>query len=190
MLALLFLACNSAPSPTPASSVTYNEASVQEALATIESTLATLKPEEASSLSALEERVVQLELAIARMENQGVITAEMVGYDPRSTRLSGRKVQDAVDELEERLRVVEAKSRDGIGPAGEGLFALPEGDPHDPEGMGPEGRGPGGMGPEGMGPEGRGPEGKQRGGQGHGGQGRGGQGGGRGGSGGGHGGGR
>jgi len=161
--------------------VTYNEASLQEALETIESTLATLKPEEASSLSALEERIVQLELAVARMENQGVITAEMVGYDPRATRLSGRKVQDAVDELEERLRVVEAKSRDGIGPAGEGLFALPEGDPHDPEGMGPEGRGPGGMGPEGMGPEGRGPGDKQRGG--HGGQGRGGQRGGQGGGG-------
>jgi hypothetical protein len=150
-LAISLVAC-SGSGPQSAADILYQDTTVQAALDALQS--AELVAEEPTSLKSLENRMVQVELTISRMENGGFITAENVGYDPRATRLSGRKVQDALDELEERVRQVESRVREGLGNAGPGLFEIPMDEP----GMGgkdsmqqggPEGGGPGGSGGQG-----------------------------------------
>ena len=151
-LVFSLLAC-SGSSPQSAAEIPYQDTTVQAALDALQKAEAVA--EEPTSLKSLENRMVQVELTISRMENGGFITAENVGYDPRATRLSGRKVQDAMDELEERVREVESRVRDGLGNAGPGLFEIPMDEPSmggkdsmrhgGPEGQG-EHSGPGGPG--------------------------------------------
>ncbi len=151
-LAFGLLAC-SGGSAQSAEDIPYQDTTVQAALDALQKAEAVA--EEPTSLKALEDRMLQVELTISRMENGGFITAENVGYDPRATRLSGRKVQGALDELEERVREVESRVRDGLGNAGPGLFEIPMDEPRmgwndsmrhgGPEGQGEHG-GPGGQG--------------------------------------------
>jgi hypothetical protein len=125
-LAFSLLAC-SGTSPQSAADIPYEDTTVQAALDALQKAEAVAA--EPTSLKSLESRMVQVELTISRMENGGFITAENVGYDPRATRLSGRKVQDAMDELEKRVREVESRVREGLGNAGPGLFEIPMDEP-------------------------------------------------------------
>jgi hypothetical protein len=105
--------------------------------------------------AALATRVGALELRQAELVEHGVYTADKVGYDPRKTTLSGKTVQEALDELEARVQRLEDAAIDH-GKPGAALFELRDkhGNPVslDPNG-GQNGKGPNG--PNGMPPNGR-----------------------------------
>lgn len=106
----------------------------------------------ASQLERLDERLTNLELAIANLEQHGIERARVVSYDPRSTKLGGTNVQEALDELEGRVGKVEAKVLDDLGEPGPGLFEV-----RDRRGGKGKGKGPppsGGRGRPGGGPGG------------------------------------
>ncbi len=108
----------------------------------------------ADPINSLAARVQVLELKLSELESKGVFTADKVTYDPRKTRLAGKTVQEAVDELEARVALAEEAGVDH-GKAGPALFELRDkhgnlvqagsgkgGPPGGPNGGGPSGGAP------------------------------------------------
>ncbi len=96
-------------------------------------------------VAALEQRIVELELQIARIQTTGVLPASTIGFDPRATTLSGQDVQSALSELHGRVKLLEEKGEAGMGQPGPGFFTKVQ-----PGGMQQGGMQPGGMQPGGM----------------------------------------
>ncbi len=109
----------------------------------------------ASQVARLDERLTNIELAIANLEQHGIERARVVSYDPRSTTLGATNVQEALTELEGRVGKVEAKVLDDLGEPGPGLFDN-RGRGGKGKGKGPPRGGPGGPGKGGKGGPGQG----------------------------------
>lgn len=139
----------------------------------------------------LDIRLARLEILVEEMNNVGIGEAERVSWQPNKTTLAARNVQDALDELAQKLQDLE-RAKEDMGQAGAGLFDLENGplgpryDPVDqsqqdqarPENRGGRGGGGGGRGGGGRGGGGGRAGGGRGGGQGsQGDQGHGGQGG-------------
>ncbi len=132
---LLLLACSSAPHPT-ADQIRYGDGTVQDAL---DRALAASAANEADEderdppgfsperLASLEERIGKLELILVQMQQNGVSSATVVGFDPRATTLAATNVQGALDELEARVSKMEGKVGQEMGQAGPGMFTSARG---------------------------------------------------------------
>jgi hypothetical protein len=131
MLIWMWLAC---ADPPIAEDIPFGEGSVGEALTRLEA--AAQQPREQptdprveeieTKLGIIEDRILQLEVAVTDLQTHGVIPATHIGYDPRSTTLDSENVQSALDELETRLADVESRVGQDMGRAGPGLFEIPE----------------------------------------------------------------
>jgi hypothetical protein len=104
----------------------------------------------AAQLHRLDERLTNVELAIANLEQHGIERSAVVSYDPRATKLAATNVQDALTELEGRLGSIEGKVLDDLGKPGPGLFDTRNG----PGGVRKTGPGRGGPPPGNGGPQG------------------------------------
>jgi len=131
MLIWMWLACADAPT---VEDISYGDGSVGDALARLEAAVAA-QPEQNSDprideienkLRIIEDRILQLEVAVTDLQTHGVMPATHIGYDPRTTTLDGENVQDALDQLEARLSSVENKVGQDMGEPGPGLFDIPE----------------------------------------------------------------
>ncbi len=82
-------------------------------------------PVTAARVQTLEDRIARVELELARLEEQGIIPAAKVGYDPRSTTLDARDLQAAVDELHARVKAIEEQREPGMGSPSNAMFTQP-----------------------------------------------------------------
>jgi hypothetical protein len=110
----------------------------------------------AEHLKEVYDLLLMLETRVLDLENDGIVRASLVTYDPRTTKLKARNVEDALDEIETRLQEVEIKMTDNSGMAGPGIFQISDGGPgggggdrganDGPSDIPPGGGGGGGMG--------------------------------------------
>ena len=151
---LLLLACSNVPEETPAEVVPLVVAPVGSGVE--EDDLLDLEDRVSKRMNALEERIGGLELRLLDLEaREPGGTAEEVGYDPSRTTLDAHHLQDAVDQLEERLRRLENKG--DMGAPGEGLFKIPKDKPEEGPGPPQGGQGPANPPPKGGGGQPGGP---------------------------------
>ena len=129
-LALWQMACQEAPPEavaTPAEAVPVVAAPEPAvSLERLEEVERDLKSYQAT-LSALDERLADLEIAVADLEHVGIGRADRVTYDPSRTRLDGRTVQAAIDDL---VQMIQQFQGDGepMGQPGSDLFRMHEED--------------------------------------------------------------
>jgi len=79
-------------------------------------------PVSVERVEALEQRIVELELQISRIQTTGVLPASTIGFDPRATTLTGQDVQSALTELHTRTKALEEKGDASMGQPGPGMF--------------------------------------------------------------------
>lgn len=128
---ILLLACN--PAPPSAAELSYGDSTVAATLDQLVAAEARrahelAEQEDAVSVArvqALEERIALLELRIVDLDTTGILPAEQIGYDPRSTTLEAQDLQTAVDELYARVKAVEERAEPNMGSPGPGMFAQP-----------------------------------------------------------------
>lgn len=121
---LLLLACAEPPAPRAAPEVVEVAAPAPVEDAVAREDIEALR----RTLASLDERLGNLELEITRVQEQGLLDAQNVRFDPSRTTLAARELQGAVTELHERLDRVEKRTAEPMGPAGPGLFAMPRDD--------------------------------------------------------------
>jgi hypothetical protein len=119
--------------------------------------------------------LLYLENRVLELENGGIARAQDVSYDPRATKVSSKKVQGALDEIENRIQEIEDKVDNSAGAPGTGMYSLDGGGGGPPRGGGanetqgandgPSDIPPGGGGGGGHGNSGGGQMGGQSGGQ-------------------------
>jgi hypothetical protein len=85
----------------------------------------------AEHLKEIYDLLLYLENRVLELENEGVMRAQDVSFDPRATKISAKKVQGALTEIEVRLQEIEDDVFNNAGAPGEGLYSLDGG------GMGP-----------------------------------------------------
>ena len=84
--------------------------------------LETLKKE----ISLLQEQVERVYEVVDEVQADGVGHAKLVPYDPRQTVLQAKTVQEAIDEMMGRVKVLERSVLDDLGQPGPGLFEIPK----------------------------------------------------------------
>lgn len=146
MISFLFLigfsACI-APQPTPsltASDIAWKDGNVAIALAQLEAK-AILGSEEGQKapddlseevkilrkdLELLQEQIDRVLDEVHSVQENGVGRADLVPYDPRTTTLEAKTVQTAIDEMMERIKILERNVLDDLGQPGPGLFEIPK----------------------------------------------------------------
>ena len=170
-IGLLLMGC---PSPQvqnslKASDIAYNDQNVALALANLESQLiveASKKSGNASEdlvaevaqlkkdVGILQEELAHVRTLLEQVQEGGIAHAKLIPFDPRVTTLKAQTLQEAVDEMMQRISVLESSVLDNLGEPGPGLFEIPK----DKKGkQGPQ-NGPGGgqNGPPGGPPNGQG----------------------------------
>ena len=159
MWILLLIACSRSPDPCSAADIRYGEISVKEALDHMDARIqaqADAQPARdpvtgSTGGPSTEDRLAQLSLEVNQLEQVGTSKASVVAYNPSSTTLEAKNVQDALDELEARVARLESKSGQEMGQAGPGMFANPSGGQRGGGGGGQGGGGQGGSRPGGGG---------------------------------------
>lgn len=175
-------------SPSPqqhltASDIAWKDGNIAMALASLEAKCGIEKPQKTEvsddlvqeiesikkEVSLLQEQVERVYEVVGEVQSDGVGHAKLVPYDPRQTVLQAKTVQEAIDEMMERVKVLERSVLDDLGEPGPGLFEIPEdnkgghpppnGGQNGPNGgqKGPPGnpnQGQGGQGGQGQGPKG------------------------------------
>ena len=179
-LSMGFYACIT-PQPTPsltASDIAWKDGNVAIALAQLEakailgSEEGEQKPDDLSEelkilrrdLELVQEQLDRVLDEVHSVQENGVGRAELVPYDPRTTTLEAKTVQTAIDEMMERVKILERNVLDDLGQPGPGLFEIPK-DKKKGNGPGQQGA-QGQQGPPGPPPNGGGPGGPQQGQQG------------------------
>lgn len=150
MLLVLLLGCGGG-APSTASDVPFDatrsgtsatsvQAALDELYVRCKAEPVAAAPVVAGTDAGLVARVQALELAVARLEGEGISSAERISYDPRETTLAGKTVQTAMTELEGRVEALEEKGIDRGAP-GPALFELRDkhGNLVDTKGGGPQG---------------------------------------------------
>ena len=173
LLFVLSLSSISCASPSPeqgltASDIAWKEGNVAMALASLEAQSGIEKPQKAvdvneellkeldvlkEELSLMKEHVERVYEVVGEIQSDGVGHAKLVPYDPRQTILKAKTVQEAIDEMMVRVKILEQNVLDDLGEPGPGLFEIPEdkkggaqGPPNGGQGgqKGPPGNPPGG----------------------------------------------
>lgn len=129
---LAIVACGGSDAPPPdATGVRYGDESVAQVLDRLVVASAHPTPPaeavDAQRLQALDERIGKLELIVYDLQHQGIIAADRVTYDPRTTRTDGENVQAALDAIDGRIGKLEDKLGQDMGPPGPGLFQASKG---------------------------------------------------------------
>ncbi|MCB9795563.1 MAG: hypothetical protein H6741_22910 [Alphaproteobacteria bacterium] len=144
ILVLLMMACSEPPPPPPEAPVEATPAAAVDSGAAVDpAELEAVK----ERLDGLEDRLARLELLLGEMQEQGLVQASSVRFDPSRTRLDAKDTQAALTELYNELDVLRRQvTRDSMGQPGQGLFQLPREDerrgPANPnQGEGPYGPG-------------------------------------------------
>ena len=184
----LFVAC-----PTPdtssaltASDISYNNQNVAIALSNLEAQLLVESSRKTTGnnddltgeveqlkkdLGLLQEELTHIRTLLDQVQEGGIAHAKLIPFDPRVTTLKAQTLQEAMDEMMQRVSFLESNVLDDLGEPGPGLFEIPKdkkgkqgpngGDPSggDPSGQGPGGPPPNGGGPGGPPPNGGGPGG-------------------------------
>lgn len=133
------------PSPEQgltASDIAWNEGNVAMALASLEAQMAIERPVQMveineellkeietlkEEVSLMKEHVERVYEVVGEIQSDGVGHAKLVPYDPRQTVLEAKTVQEAIDEMMTRIKVLEQNVLDDLGDPGPGLFEIPEG---------------------------------------------------------------
>jgi len=162
-IAFLLMGC---PSPQvqnslKASDIAYNDQNVALALANLESQLIVEASKKSGNVSEdlvseiaqlkkdvgiLQEELAHVRTLLEQVQEGGIAHAKLIPFDPRVTTLKAQTLQEAVDEMMQRISVLESSVLDNLGEPGPGLFEIPK-DKKGKQGPG----GPGGQGEQGPG---------------------------------------
>ena len=159
ILTMLLLGCPtpSAPSSLRASDIGYNDQNVAIALANLEAQLMIQAKEQVDGekndslqeisdikkdIGILQEELVHIRTLLEQVQEGGIAHAKLIPFDPRVTTLKAQTLQDAMDEMMQRVTVLERHVLDDRGEPGPGLFEIPK----DKKGNGPGGPPPNGQG--------------------------------------------
>jgi len=138
-LLLSLLACSSdPPRQVTTSDIPWKDGTLSMALASLEAKCGiqtgsnvpddyynTIKKLQAD-ISLVDEQVARLNQTLEEIQGSGVGNAALINFDPRATTLSAKNVQDALDEMMARLKVLEHHVLDEMGEPGPGLFEIPK----------------------------------------------------------------
>jgi hypothetical protein len=165
---LLLVAC-----PTPdtssaltASDISYNNQNVAIALSNLEAQLLveaskkTVNKNEdlvdevaqlQKDLGILQEELTHIRTLLDQVQEGGIAHAKLIPFDPRVTTLKAQTLQEAIDEMMQRVSLLESNVLDDLGEPGPGLFEIPKDKKGKQGPNGPDGQGPGGPPPNGGG---------------------------------------
>ena len=142
-LCLSSLSCTLPPpeQKLTASDIAWNEGNVAMALASLEAQVGIEKPSKTveineellkefevlkEELSLMKEQIERVYEVVGEIQSNGVGHAKLVPYDPRQTVLEAKTVQEAIDEMMTRVKILEQNVLDDLGEPGPGLFEIPK----------------------------------------------------------------